>query len=1688
MKKNIFLAFLIILTSTVRMFSQLPVSPTLATANVPEAAQYGVLYQLDINTSGAFSNLASVGYAVNNAAQSLNYTRVAYFLQLDNKWVWVSMNRFNATNAELGIPYNGSNIAWQQTVTAMNVYGSAGAGVTSTLNSSGNIEMWHDCYGTGNFLSGIGGNGGNYDFNDSRGGANCYGSFQVHNWAAQQTIFGFNNFIGGGTYDLGIGNNTGSHPDWTFQNNANTYTTRKLWILVNNGVFIATPPSVANVNACLNGTVAALTVSAGINSGTITSYQWYSNTVNSTTGGTLMTTFSTSATSSSYTPVTTSLGTRYYYCVVNGSNSSTAKSNVSGAINIVSPVVSLTGTATVCAGSNVTLTAASQGAGTYTWSTGANGVNIVVSPTTTSSYTVAFTNSIGCVGVSTLATVNVNPLPVLSITGSSAICAGQSGTLTAGGATSYTWNTSSNAASIVVSPGANTTYSLIGAASGCTASANRLLNVNPNPVITVNSGAICAGASFTLNPNGASTYTVQGGSLVVSPTSNASYTVAGTSTAGCVSQLAASSNVTVNANPVITVNSGSICAGQAFVITPSGALTYTVQGGNTSVSPTSNSNYTVIGTSAAGCVSPLSATSSVVVNANPTITVNSGSICAGQTFAINPNGASTYTVQGGNTTVSPAANANYTVMGTSSAGCVSQLAATSNVTVNANPVITVNSGAICAGQSFSIIPAGASTYTIQGGNANVSPTSNASYTVAGTSTAGCVSQLAASSNVTVNPNPVITVNSGSICAGQAFVITPNGALTYTVQGGNTTVSPTSNSNYTVIGTSAAGCLSPLSATSSVVVNANPTITVNSGSICVGQTFTIIPSGASTYTFQGGSAAVSPAVNTTYSVSGTSTAGCVSQNAANSAVTVNTLAVLNITGTNTLCSGGSVSLTATGASSYTWNTTATTSTLAVSPTNNTTYAVTGISPAGCAGNTATFAVTVYTLPVVSITGTNALCAGSGINLTAAGATTYTWNTGSNATTLSVTPVSTTTYSLSGRSAFGCSGNTATFAVTVNPNPALTISGASGICTGQSASLTASGAATYSWNTGSTSTSIVATPAVNTSYTVTGVSLLGCSTTTTQLVTVQASLSISVAGPTAVCNGQAANLSGLGGVTYTWNTGATTATIAPTITTTTTFSVLGASGTCSNTAIFTVAVNQNPTVTITGSTSICVGRSASLTASGATNYSWTSGSTAASVAVSPTTTASYSVTGTFSTGCSDTKTATVTVFSLPVISLSGNNVICAGDTTLLSVTGAVTYTWSTNATTNTLAVNPSTTSTYSVAGTNTNGCIAASNSTVTVNSRPVIAVSGTAAICAGNTSTITAVGASTYSWSNGSTGSVVVVTPTLSAGNYSYSVVGTSSAGCAKLYTDSIVVNAIPSLTVTGGNYVCNGNVLNLAVSGAATYSWSNGSTSSSVAVTPTVNTSYSVTGTSTAGCEATAVNDVTLVAFPTVVISGDSVVCFGDSLTLIASGANTYTWNTGFTGSLVVVQPSTTTVYNVVGAIGIGCSDTTQTSITVDALPTLSLSLNSSTICLGEETTITVNGASTYTWNTSATSNSITVSPTVTAMYSVIGTGSNSCVSRDSVSLVVSECLSLNKQSIGMLTRIYPNPNNGLFVMEMPATDAAEIHVVNVFGQEILKVKAETKNRMDLSTFDKGLYFIYVLQNNEVVYRSSVIKD
>ena len=265
-------------------------------------------------------------------------------------------------------------------------------------------------------------------------------------------------------------------------------------------------------------------------------------------------------------------------------------------------------------------------------------------------------------------------------------------------------------------------------------------------------------------------------------------------------------------------------------------------------------------------------------------------------------------------------------------------------TTLAASTISVNSGAICAGQSFTMTPSGAATYSYSNGSDVAMPTSYATYTVSGTASTGC-SAIDAIASVTINALPTLTVNSGAICAGSNFTIIPTGANTYTYSSGSAIVTPTANDTYTVTGTDINMCTN--TAVASVTVNALPTLTVNSGAICTGSNFIIIPTGASTYTYSSGSAVVTPTTNASYNVTGTSALGCVSSNAAVSSVTVNALPTLVVSTTNTLlCAGQAATLSVSGASNYTWSTNQTTMNIAVTPTTQTTYSVTGTDVNGC----------------------------------------------------------------------------------------------------------------------------------------------------------------------------------------------------------------------------------------------------------------------------------------------------------------------------------------------------------------------------------------------------------------------------------------------------------------------------------------------------------------------------------------------------------------------------------------------------------------------------------------------------------------------------------------------------------------------------------------------------------------------
>jgi hypothetical protein len=750
-----------------------------------------------------------------------------------------------------------------------------------------------------------------------------------------------------------------------------------------------------------------------------------------------------------------------------------------------SPTLSIAGATNVCQGTTPSYTA--SGASSYLWSTGATTSTVSIPNIINSAIlTATGTSAFGCKSALTIL-MSVSTLPIVGIFATNTvICNGSSVALGGTGATTYTWTGGvTNGAAFI--PTVTQAYSVVGTSTntGCTSTnvAVVTITVNPVPTISIGNFNICSGSTLTLNPTGAITYTYSNGSSTIAPTSNTVINISGTNSLGCTSSVSAVSSITVNASPIITVNNGTICSGTSFSIIPTGASNYTIQGGNTNVSPLSNSTYTVRGTAANGCISANTATSNLTVNTTPTVSVNNGTICSGTSFSIIPTGASTYTIQGGNTNVSPLSNSTYTVNGIAANGCISANTATSNLTVNATPTVSVNNGTICSGTSFSIIPAGASTYTIQGGNTNVSPLSNSTYTVNGTAANGCISANTATSNLTVNATPIVSVNNGTICSGTSFSIIPTGASTYTIQGGNTNVSPLSNSTYTVNGTAANGCISANTATSNLTVNAAPIVSVNNGTICSGTSFSIIPAGASTYTIQGGSSNVNPLSNSSYTVRGTSANGCISANTATSNLTVNAAPIVSVNN-GTICSGTSFSIIPAGASTYTIQGGSSN----VNPLSNTSYTVRGTSANGCiSANTATSNVIVNPNPTITISD-DEICIGESYTLSPSGANTYTISGGSAV----ITPNTNTTYSITGANIAGCVNATpAIVTITVNPLPTINASSSSNtICVGQSATLTANGGVLYFWSTLQPSTSIVVSPSVTSTYTVSGIDLNGC----------------------------------------------------------------------------------------------------------------------------------------------------------------------------------------------------------------------------------------------------------------------------------------------------------------------------------------------------------------------------------------------------------------------------------------------------------------------------------------------------------------------------------------------------------------------------------------------------------------------
>jgi len=1159
----------------------------------------------------------------------------------------------------------------------------------------------------------------------------------------------------------------------------------------------------------------------------------------------------------------------------------------------VNPLSPITGATSVCTGSSATLSDATSGG---TWASSTTTVTTVTPAT--GSYTgivpgtssITYTLSTGCTASAVVSVVST-PAP---ITGPANVCIGSSIGLTDGGF--GTWTSGSTGIATVSSSGnvfgvsggtATITYSL-----GTSCNVTYIVTVNTLPGAILGTAHACPGSTTLLSDatsggtwsssnTGVATIATSPGNLtgVSNGTSIITYMLA----TGCTSTAV----ITINPSPGAIGGTPNICIGATTTLTDgSSAGTWSSSlTGTATVSPAGVVSGAATGTSTIIYTLPITGcTANITVTVNslpPSITGASG-VCIGSTATLidgttggtwSSSSTGTATVGSASGIISGVFNGTSTITYSLGAGCT----VSKTITVNALPLGISGPTTVCTGSAI-LLTDGTTGGTWSSGNTTIATVLPGSGSATGTSpgadtifykltSTGCARAL----TISVNPSPSGITGSTSICLGTTVSLT-DASTGGTWSSSNTVAASVALTTGDVAGLSPGTStitykLSGCTATAIVTVNGLPSLIIGTLAACQGSTVTLADattggtwssstsSIATVLTSPGTVTGVSPGVDT---ITYTAPLGC--SRSVN--VTIDPVPS-SISGTTSICSGSTASLSdvTTGG---TWSSSST-STATIGITSGTltggllsgTATITYRLSTGCS---ATANVTVNPLPLV-ITGIAAVCTGATTTLidgTSAG----TWSSSSTGiatvdgigTVTGVTPGTATIAYILG------SGCTRTTIVTVNPIP-LSITGTGIVCAGSTITL-GDGTTGGTW---SSSTTGVATVIAG-SGTVTGIipgtaiinyTLSGCSTSAIATVN---PIPSSILGVASVCAGATTTLTDVttGG---TWSSGATS--IATVGTSSGIVSGISASDVtisytnsvgCSATQI--VTVNAIPG-SISGITSVCSGSTITLTDPGGGTWSSSNTTIATAATIGGSGVIAGESPGTVNisyillTGCAATTTVTVNPSPLSII---GTATICEGTTSAL-IDGSTGGTWSSGSTgTATVSaggvVNGVLAGTTSITYTLGSGCNI--HTIITVNPSPA-AITGTMSVCDGS-STLLSDLSGTGTWSSNATGvatvdgtgNVTAVSPGVATIAYSF------ASGCSS--TAVVTINPLPA-AIAGTAIVCVGGTTALTdpTSGGA---WSSGDVSiatvgtSTGIVTGVAETSVTITYTLPTGCAAT----------------------------------------------------------------------------------------------------------------------------------------------------------------------------------------------------------------------------------------------
>jgi hypothetical protein len=809
---------------------------------------------------------------------------------------------------------------------------------------------------------------------------------------------------------------------------------------------------------------------------------------------------------------------------------------------------------------------------------------------------------------------------------------------------------------------------------------------------------------------------------------------------------------------------------------------------------------------------------------------------------------------------------------------------------------------------------------------------------------------------------------------------------------------------------------------------------------------------------------------------------------------------------------------------------------VSPTVTTPYILTVIDENSCTG-TDQMTVSLLPNPVVDPGLPQEICAGDSVVLNAyasngGGGYIYEWNPGTiSGSSVVVSPLATTTFTISVSDVNNCSSS-ADVLVTVNNIPVVNAGIPQTTCSGGQINLSGiavggAGGYSYEWNPGSFSgQSIQITPSATTTFSLLATDMNGCTGNSEVTIYVNDSpvanagidQNINVGSSTTL---NASATGGDGNYIYIWTPGnmiGQSVMLSPTATTT--FNLMVTDGNnCSGSDDITIFVSSAGLSADAGpDQEICDGNSVILNAlatggSGSYSFDWMPGNLSGqSISVSPAISTVYTLTITDQTNSEIAiDQIIVTVNPVPIANAGFPQIVCSGESVTLSGivsggSGGNSFLWLPgNYSSQTININPSVTTSYYFSVTDSNNCSGTDNVLITVNELPVVNAGFPQTSCLGdivslNGLAIGGAGSYDYIWNPGGfTSQSIEITP---AATQTFVLSATDTNGCIGTGEVLITINDVPIANAGADQSIVIGGTATLSGiasggDGNYTYVWTPGNyIGQTVNVYPSVTTMYTLNVTDGNSCTGTDDMTVTVGSSVMIVNAGiDKVICKDQTAILSASvsggsGNNSFLWTPGnYTSETIIVSPLITTTYTLMVT---DLSNSNQVSD--DVMLTVHENPPMPTITQRGDSLLTISG---YSYNWYFNGNLLTeteneILALVSGVYFVEIINENGCSSVSQVYDI--SVIGIDNTELTTLFKIYPNPNNGEFFIEIHNINSLNIDVKihNVLGEIVYseQISSHTnnyKNSINLSNNPKGVYFVTIKTDDNVFVGQLVLQ-